>query len=111
MLGSNNVFLTASLVARLSLGVSSDWEPAAHTTGPRGGNWSSAALFSARCLVTMSWQKHGERQMRSCKALKATCRGGQAQVTGVLRVLPDFSVTQNIWALDCLNDASLRYYI
>lgn len=54
MLGSNNVFLTASLVARLSLGVSSDWEPAAHATGPRGGNWSSAALFSARCLVTMS---------------------------------------------------------
>lgn len=60
MLGGNNAFLTASLVARLSLGVSSDWEPAAHPTGPKGGNWSSAALFSVRCLVTMSWHKHRE---------------------------------------------------
>jgi len=59
-LGSNNGTLTASLVPKLSLGVSSDWEPAGHTTEPRGGNWSSAALFSARCLVTMSWKKHRE---------------------------------------------------
>lgn len=67
MLGSNNVPLTASLVARLSLGVSSDWEPAAHATGPSGGNWSSAALFSARCLVTMSWQR--QRESLLCNGL------------------------------------------
>lgn len=54
MLGSNNVFLTASLLAKLSLGVSSDWESAAQATGLRGGKWSSAAFFSVRCLVTMS---------------------------------------------------------
>lgn len=53
--------LTASLVARLSLGVSSDCEPAAQPAAPRGGSsWSSAPLFSVRCLVTMSWRQTQE---------------------------------------------------
>ena len=47
---------TASLVARLSLGVSSDWEPPAQAAGPRDEAWSLAVLFSVRCLVTMSWR-------------------------------------------------------
>lgn len=59
MLGSNNVFLTASLLAKLSLGVSSDWESAAQATGLGGGRCSSAALFSVRCLVTMSCRDTG----------------------------------------------------
>lgn len=46
--------LTASLVARLSLGVSSDCEPAAQPVAPSRGSWSLAPLFSVRCLVTMS---------------------------------------------------------
>lgn len=56
-----SVCLTPSLVARLSLGVSSDWEPAAQATGPRVEAWSSAALFSVRCLVTMSWRSTAKR--------------------------------------------------
>lgn len=47
--------LTLSLVAKLSLGVSSDCEPVAHTAGPKEDACSSATLFSVRCLVTMSW--------------------------------------------------------
>lgn len=55
-----SVCLTPSLVARLSLGVSSDWEPAAQAMGPREA-WSSAALFSVRCLVSMSWRSTAEK--------------------------------------------------
>ncbi len=50
-----SICLTLSLVAKLSLGVSSDWEPVAHTVGPKEDACSSATLFSVRCLVTMSW--------------------------------------------------------
>lgn len=59
MLGSNQVFLTTSLLVKLSLGVSSNWESAAQATGLRGGKWSSAAFFSVRCLVTMSCRNTG----------------------------------------------------
>lgn len=59
MLGSNKVLLTASLLAKLSLGVSSDWESAAQATGLRGAKWPSAAFFSVRCLVTMSCRNTG----------------------------------------------------
>lgn len=73
MLGSNKAFLTASLLARLSLGVSSDWESAAQATGLRRGKCSSAAFFSVRCLVTSSCRKHGHKvgdrvSLASCAA-------------------------------------------
>lgn len=61
MLGSNKAFLTASLLARLSLGVSSDWESAAQTAGLRRGSCSSAAFFSVRCLVTSSCRSNGQK--------------------------------------------------
>lgn len=63
MLGSNKVLLTASLLAKLSLGVSSDWESAAQATGLRRGKSSSAAFFSVRCLVTSSCRNTGRRLM------------------------------------------------
>lgn len=107
MLGSNNVLLTASLLAKLSLGVSSDWESAAQAAGLRGAKWSSAAFFSVRCLVTMSCRNAGPSQggrqisLTSCTTAPS-CKSVPLQLHYMFRIKLSFSLLDVVVHLQCL---------